>query len=97
MHSQRLVSTQALLIFRQPTVILPNPAEPYLYGGLAGNGAKPVCARPPDPDGLFSEGAEVIKLHKEGSLTIPTTWIKMGKPMGILKVAPSSTAAGPRG
>ena len=25
----------------------------------------------PDPTGLFSEGGEVIKLHIEGSLTIP--------------------------
>ena len=30
---------------------------------------------PPDPAGLFSEGAEVIKLHIEGSLTIPVTVI----------------------
>ena len=28
---------------------------------------------PPDPAGLFSEGGEVIKLHIEGSLTIPIT------------------------
>ena len=31
---------------------------------------------PPDPVGLFSEGGEVINLHIEGSLTIPTTRIK---------------------
>ena len=31
---------------------------------------------PPDPAGLFSEGGEVIKLHIEGSLTIPITGIK---------------------
>ena len=30
---------------------------------------------PPDPAALFSEGAEVIKLHTESSLTIPTTGI----------------------
>ena len=30
---------------------------------------------PPDPAGLLSEGAEVIKLRIEGSLTIPTTCI----------------------
>ena len=32
---------------------------------------------PPDPAGLFSEGAEVRKLHTVGSLTIPTAGIKM--------------------
>ena len=30
---------------------------------------------PPDPAGFFSEGGEVIKLHIEGFLTIPTAGI----------------------
>ena len=38
---------------------------------------------PPDPAALFSEGGEVIKLHIEGSLTIPAPDIKRedGKPL----------------
>ena len=35
-----------------------------------------VEALAPEPAGLFSEGGEVIKLHIEGSITIPTTGIK---------------------
>ena len=35
-----------------------------------------AAATPPDPAGLFSEGGEVIQLHIDGSLTIPTTGIK---------------------
>ena len=31
---------------------------------------------PPEPAGLFSEGAEVIQLHVEGSLTIPTSGVQ---------------------
>ena len=34
-----------------------------------------VSCDPPDPVGLFSEGGEVIKLHVEGSLTIPRAGI----------------------
>ena len=41
-------------------------------------GGNPKIHNPPlDPAGLFSEGAEAIKLRIEGSLTIPETGIKM--------------------
>ena len=36
---------------------------------------RPASARP-GRKGIFSEGGEVIKLHIESSLTIPTAWIK---------------------
>ena len=41
-----------------------------LVGAVYVHRARPGCK------GLFSEGAEVIKFHLEGSLTIPITWIK---------------------
>ena len=42
---------------------------------------------PPGCKGHFSEGDELIKLEIEGSLTIPTTGIKKGLTMGMLKRA----------
>ena len=54
------------------------------WRGASWRAPRPMLARspaapagtPPDPAGLFSEGGEVIKLRTEGSLMIPTTWIK---------------------
>ena len=38
-----------------------------------------ICCPPSDPAGMFREGAEVIKLHIEGSLT-PTIGMKRVSP-----------------
>ena len=73
----------------------PSPAGGVVHTrrGLEGRGGRggpaPPCAErePPDPAGLFSEGAGVTQLHVEGSLTIPTSGIKGGvsdQHMGIL-------------
>ena len=52
-----------------------------MMGGVAWLGETPCILEesrpvPPDPVGLFSEGGEGIKLHLEGSLTIPKTEVK---------------------
>ena len=49
------------------------------YGRSNPNGTQQESGQhriPLDPDGLFSEGGKVIKLHSKGSLTIPTPGIK---------------------
>ena len=50
---------------------------PGIYHGIFWeHHARDSRCTPPDPAGVFSEGAEVIQLRIEGSLTIPTTGIK---------------------
>ena len=45
-----------------------------------------VDAQPPDTASLFSEGAEVIKLHIEGSLTIPKQGLTQSLPLRMLNI-----------
>ena len=46
-----------------------------------------VFMLPPDPAGIFSVGGEIIKLHIEGSLTMPVICIFKGYHNGNIKTA----------
>ena len=52
------------------------PPPVHLSSDVLPLGGTPDAATPPDTAGLFSEGAEVIQRHIEGSLTTPTPCIK---------------------